>query len=534
MFGRRSLIALVALAAILHGVGISRSILPAQDGLKFLRVARTFQAGDWLDATRNSDQHPLYPALVASTEPLIRVFHGRNPDTWRIAAQVVAACASVLLLIPLHGLARVLFDERVADLAALGYVLLPLPMTIGHDTLGDSLALCAFLLSLRLGHGALTTPRWDLALGCGLAGGLGFLARPEVLIAPLAVGLTGIGLLLKRAEGVRSMRLAPRLAGLSIVFLAVVGSYALVKGEVSEKLALRLAASMGPAARTIRHEPQWLPPGLDDPRWDFSPKEEQARPVRRTLREVVEELALQWATNLGAILAFFAIWGVVRDGFVRKMLADGGEKPDAENVGRWLVALVLIPFTLVLARHEQRMGYLSDRHTLTLVALTLPWAAAGVFVCALRLADKLALRPRTARLAGLTLLALAVGTGVWLQCKPAHPSRWGHREAGNWLSRNARPGESVLDTRGWATFISGGPSYDYWHVRQAFTDSLLAYVVVGSDELCAPSRRGETLRAVLAYAGRPAAGFPARKGGREVGVWIYRFERPESWEGLSE
>ena len=534
MFRRRSLIAIVALAAILHVGGIRRSILPAQDGLKFLRVARVFQSGDWLDAIRNSDQHPLYPALVALTEPVIRVVHGRNPDTWRIAAQVVAAFASVLLLIPLHGLAKVLFDERVANLAALGYVLLPLPMTIGHDTLSDSLALCAFLVSLRLGYGALTSPRWDLALGCGLAAGFGFLARPEVLVAPMAVGLTGIVLLLRRAESPRNLVLTPRLAGLAIVFLAVVGSYALVKGEVSEKLALRQAAAIGPAAKTIRLKKQWLPPGLDDPRWDFSPKEERARPVRRTVGEVLEELALQWATNLGAILAFFAIWGIVRDGFVRKMVADGGETPDAENVGRWLVAMYLIPFTLVLARHELRMGYLSDRHTLTLVALALPWAAAGVFVCALRLAGKLALRPRTARIAGVVLLVLAVATGVRLQSKTAHPSRWGHREAGNWLARNAAPGEAVLDTRGWATFISGGPSYDYWHVRQAFTDSHLAYVVVGSEEILAPSRRAETLRAVLAYAGRPVAGFPARKGGHDVGVRIYRLEHPESWEGLIE
>ncbi len=534
MFGRRSLIAIVAFAAILHALGIARSIMPAQDGLKFLRVARTFQSGDWLDAIRNTDQHPLYPALVALTEPVIRVFHGRNPDTWRIAAQSVAACASLLLLLPLHGLAKALFDARVADLTVLGYVLLPLPMSIGHDTLSDSLALCAFLLALRLGYGALTAPRWDLALGCGLAAGFGFLARPEVLVAPMAVGLTGIVLFCRRFERSRSLILAPRLAGLAIVFLGVVGSYALVKGEVSEKLALRQAASIGPAAKSVRLKPQWLPKGLDDSRWNFAPKEEPARPVRRTMHEIVEELALQWATNLGSILAFFAIWGLARDRFIRRMVADGGDRPDDENVGRLLVAMYLIPFTLVLARHELRMGYLSDRHTLTLVALALPWAAAGVFVCARRLAGKLGLRARTAKIAGLALLTLAVGTGVRLQSKTAHPSRWGHREAGNWLAKHAGPKDAVLDTRGWATFIAGGPSYDYWHVRQAFTDSHLSYVVVGTDELNASSRRAATLRAVLAYAGQPVAGFPSRKGGHEIGVQIYRFEQPESWEGLIE
>jgi hypothetical protein len=90
----------------------------------------------------------------------------------------------------------------------------------------------------------------------------------------------------------------------------------------------------------------------------------------------------------------------------------------------------------------------------------------------------------------------------------------------------------VLDTRGWAAFVSERPSYDYWHVRQAFTDAHLAYIVVGTDELNAPSRRAATLRAVLAYAARPVAEFPERRDGHIAGVRVYRYERPESWEGL--
>ena len=68
------------------------------------------------------------------------------------------------------------------------------------------------------------------------------------------------------------------------------------------------------------------------------------------------------------------------------MIAGEGERPDPRNTGRVLVAVYLALFTLVLVRHELRMGYLSDRHTLTLVTLSLPWAAAGTFVCARGLA----------------------------------------------------------------------------------------------------------------------------------------------------
>jgi 4-amino-4-deoxy-L-arabinose transferase-like glycosyltransferase len=531
MAGRRGLYATLALAAALHAAGIARTSLPAQDGLKFIRVARAFQTQPWTDVVRGSDQHPLYPALVALAEPVVALVSGHSPTTWRITAQVVAAAASLALLFPLHGLTRRLFGPRVAGLAALGFVLLPLPMAVGHDTLSDSLALLCGLLALRLGLAALASGGWLPAVGCGVVAGFGYLTRPEVLVVPAAVVAAGAWRALRRMD-LTERHPRPQLAGLSIAFLVMVGSYALVKGEVSEKLALRGSAAVALKGPVERKAGQGLPPGLNDARWDFSPKEEPDSPPRRTVGEVVRSLWLQWAEGLGAILAFFALWGLVRDGAIRRVVATQTDRPDPDNVGRGLLAVYLGMFTLVLIRHELRMGYLSDRHVLTLVVLSLPWAAAGVFVCARGIAVTLGWGPRLSRGARAALLVAAVAAGVVFQAKPAHPSRWGHQAAGEWLSTHAKAGEAVLDTRGWAAFVSGLPAYDYWHVRQALTDSHLSYVVVGADELNAPSRRAATLRAVLAYAGQSAARFPLRKGGRDTGVWVYRFERPASWEGL--
>jgi Dolichyl-phosphate-mannose-protein mannosyltransferase len=548
-----NLVVIALLAATLHAAGIAAASLPAQDGLKFIRVARAFQTQPWADVVRGTDQHPLYPAFVAALEPAAALVAGHGPDTWRIAAQLVAAIAAVGLIWPLHGLARELFGLRVADLATLGFVLLPLPMAVGHDTLSDSLALAAFLVSLRLGLSLLRAGGWRAAIGCGLAAGLGFLARPEVLVAPVAVVAAGVWRSIRvstrredLAPGTRpdpsvpfvstpTRSLAPRLGGLAVVFLAMVGGYALVKGEVSEKLALRSATSLGPTVQRLRGArpvTNMLPLGLDDPRWDFSPKEEPARTPRRSVGEVAGDLVFHWSEGLGWILALFAVWGLVRDRTIRRRLAGGGPWPDADNAGRLLVLAYLVPFTLVLARHELTMGYLSHRHVLTLVMLSLPWAAAGVLVCAGRAAEVLRLGRRPAWVLATVAVALAVATGVTLQLRPSHQSRWGHRKAGEWLGAHAGPGEAVLDTRGWAAFVSGRPSYDYWHVRQALSDKNLAYVVAGDDELRSGSRRAATLRALLAYAAEPVAGFPDRRGGHGVGVHVYRYHRPESWEGL--
>jgi hypothetical protein len=185
-----------------------------------------------------------------------------------------------------------------------------------------------------------------------------------------------------------------------------------------------------------------------------------------------------------------------------------------------------------LLRHGTSLGYLSGRHTLALVAISTPWAAAGTFVCLRGLKVKLPWNPRVAGATGILGMSLVVGILVLYQLRPSHPTRWGHWAAGRWLAEHATPSDVVLDTRGWARFICGAPGYDYWHVRQALTDSRLSYVVVGHDELEAKSGRAKTLGSLLAYAATPVQEFPSFAGDQNVGVRIYRFHRPDSWEGI--
>jgi hypothetical protein len=127
------------------------------------------------------------------------------------------------------------------------------------------------------------------------------------------------------------------------------------------------------------------------------------------------------------------------------------------------------------------------------------------------------------------MLSLAIS--VQFHHQP-HSSRWGHGAAGRWLADHASKTDKVLDTRGWATFVSGRSGLDYWHVRQAIVDPDLSYIVVGEDERSAKSGRAETLRALLAYSAEPVAAFPEREGGTEVGVRVYRFRRPDDWRGM--
>lgn len=531
MAGRRFLVAVVLVAAVPHAISISRSVLPAQDGLKFIHVARQFQKDTWPDVIRGTDQHPLYPALIATVEPVIAAWRGSGPDSWRIAAQTVAALASLALLFPLFGLARSLFDARIAVMAVAIYVLLPVPAEVGHDTLSDSLGLLAILISLRLGSIALRTERWQPALAAGLAGGIGYLARPEAILAPAAVGLAWV-IIQARAVRFRNLSWAPAPAVLGLSALVLVGGYALVKGQVSEKLALRHGAAIGPQQIMVRSVPQLLPSGLHDKQLDFSAKEDSERtPVHSPLK-ALRWMAGEWWDQLCWGFAVMAVWGLVRQRFILG-LCRNRDLEDSGRCERLALGVFAAVYVMVLLRHATALGYLSGRHMIPLVAVSVPWAAAGTFVCLRGLGVKLPWSPRAAWAAALVGTAVVTMVLIVYQLRPSHPTRWGHWAAGQWLAQHAKPSEAVLDTRGWARFISQAPGYDYWHVRQALTDSHLSYVVVGHEELAASSARARTLDALLAYAAVPVADFPSFAGRRDVGVRIYRFHRPDSWEDFS-
>jgi len=530
MAGRRFLVAVVLLAAVLHGISIARSLLPAQDGLKFIRSARQFQNDPWPDVVRDTDQHPLYPALIAAVEPLFARLAGPGPDTWRIAAQAVAALASLLILFPLFGITRTIFDERIAGIAIAIYALLPVPAEVGHDTLSDSLGLLFVLVCLRWGADALRTSDWRPALAAGLAGGVGYLARPEVILAPAALGLAWVYVRMRAGDS-RALIAAGALPAMGLSALVFVGGYALIKGQVTEKLALRHAASLGSQQILIRSVPQLLPKGLNDARWDFSPKEESDRTLIRHPLRAVRWMVCEWWDELCWGFAIMAIWGLFRQRFIVKLCRDR-DPGDRGGSERLVLAVFGVVFALALLRHTAELGYLSGRHLLPLVVISVPWAGAGTFVCLRGLGVKLPWSRRTAWATCILASGLVILTLVVYQLRPSHPTRWGHWASGRWLAEHAGPSDLVLDTRGWARFIADAPGYDYWHVRQALTDSHLAYVVVGDEELEAKSSRARTLSALLAYAATPVQCFPVFVSDRNVGARIYRFHRPDSWEGL--
>jgi hypothetical protein len=293
--------------------------------------------------------------------------------------------------------------------------------------------------------------------------------------------------------------------------LGCVGAYAIAKGELSEKPAVRMGIGL-PA--TV--EASWTPPG-DAPRGldGLPPKEEGEGVEVDGVPAAAAEAALRWARLMGIGLAPLALVGA--------WLAPPG-------AGRRVLRLYVLLFSALVVRHAAVRGYLSSRHLMPLVVATLPWAAWRLARLGDRLAGWLRIEGRGRRVAALGALGLMLAAGLVTQAKPVHPTRWGHWAAGVWLRDTAAPGAAVLDTRGWAGFVSGLRVYDAWHVRQALTDGGLAYVVVEADELTAASERAGRLRAWLDANARPIRTFPRAEGATGVGVLVYAVDRAAARE----
>ncbi len=103
-----------------------------------------------------------------------------------------------------------------------------------------------------------------------------------------------------------------------------------------------------------------------------------------------------------------------------------------------------------------------------LVCASVPWAAAGSFVCARGIAVKRQWSPRFARNAGIAAGSLLVAASIVVQMQPNHLnhlSRWGHWARGNgW---RATPTD-----REWCSIRAAGP--DSCRVSRVTTTGMYA------------------------------------------------------------
>ncbi len=169
--GRIFALALLAAAAVRLFV-LARYYCINSDGVRYLRAAENFYNGD-IQSGLASYYPPGYPALIAVVYPLIH--------DWELTGQILSLLFGVLLLLPLYGIFRKVFDERVAllvgFLAAISPYLVLYSVHVRTESLYLFLSTTAIYLFLR----AIQEHRLTCYFSGGLVAGYAYLVRPEAI-----------------------------------------------------------------------------------------------------------------------------------------------------------------------------------------------------------------------------------------------------------------------------------------------------------------------------------------------------------------
>ena len=149
------------------------------DGVQYIHRARAIEAGDLRTAFQDSLN--IYPVILA-------VVHRVGID-WELAAALWGVTISSLVVLPLWGWLRRQFDDRVALVACLLYVVQPKMIEWSPEIMRDQTFWFLFALSIYWLYRAVTEVHYGYFLGTGAAITLASLARVEglFLLIPLVL-----------------------------------------------------------------------------------------------------------------------------------------------------------------------------------------------------------------------------------------------------------------------------------------------------------------------------------------------------------
>jgi hypothetical protein len=496
------LVILFLLAGVVRFWLIGHTEVTARDGVGFMRYAWQLKTQPWPAVLRENPHPPLYPlTILLVSYPVRWLLPGSETVLLQLSAQLTAALAGLLLIVPLYLLGRDLFDRRVGFWAALLFQCLPPGARVLSDALSEGvfllLAVTALWLALRaFREGGII--RFGLM---GLCSGLAYLARPEGVLIGLAIGAVLVG-----RQAWRPARWPWRrvlVCGTSLVLLAVTVAlpYMMVIGHFTNKT----------TGMSVLHA------GF----FSAHPEKVSGPSLKRQQGEAAPSLTLQAQISCGAVgtpslAALWAVWGPnSKDyGLLSRQawcLAAVGKEflrgfyyvawvPALWGLyrhwnrlrrvhGAWVIFLALLLDWLALWRVAYVVGYVAERHSLLTVMFGMPWAAAGVMDLGQHLAafwSRRTLWPRWGlilqsgpTLSGILLVALAVA-GLPKTLEPLHTNRAGYHAAGLWLAAHAQPDDQIMDPFCWAEYYAGQvlrrPSYDYPMSRPP------RYVVLGGSK----------------------------------------------------
>ncbi len=434
------LLALLAVAAAVHGWLVANTAVTARDSMGFARYALAL--GDptrpWPDTLREEAHPPGYPLAVLAAS---RLMPASGPPTEHIllAAQVASSVAGVLVVIPVYALGRRLFSRSAGFWAALLLQFLPVFARDTADGLSDGLFLLFAMSAVSCRVRAMDRARaWPWLLACGLLSGLAYLVRPEGAIVPLATAVT----LLPRIGKAGFARTLGALVAVAVGFAVPSAPYMATVGKFTNKNAMVEGTKRTDAVPPVAGVGVFA---------ETVPDPKELHTFLTTAKE-------WWKVGHYGV-AIYAVTGLL------VCLPRVWREPRF-----WLPVLYAAGQLAVVLALGVRKGYVSERHLLPVVAVGVLFAAGGLptgFALCTWVANKLRLPAVGRALAWKWWPQLTCAVLVALGVVPVlttrlHDDRGEHKKAGaalraeiDALPDEQKAGVVVIDHYQWCQFFSG-------------------------------------------------------------------------------
>jgi hypothetical protein len=491
-------------ASTLLGWLVARTDVFFADGLRYINQAKAIDQGAWAQGLVRSVDHPVYPISIAATHRLIG---GSAPRDWQTAAQVAAAGAGVLLVIPIYLVSAEVFGASSAWLACCLIYFLPFNGHVLADALSESTfllfwtwGLWSILRFLRTGR---LTWLWLVITFSVLA----YLTRPEGLI--LLVALVGALVLLSvgRSPGIPVAQRWWVIVVLAVGPVVAAAPFMFMKGGISTKPSMLRVLGLGnpaPAMAVERERP------LDR-------TQSAAKTVLLATRAMLR--AVEGATSLPLLV--LALLGIT-------------SRRSSPTGRRFFVLLGTILGLCILAmiRLHAMSGYCTPRHAMVVAWILIPASAAGLnrLAAALgRFAVRFVGQGMPAQKLESAIRAFILGCCVvrWAPATLAaiDPGLGGYRQAGEWLAASAHPGEALVDPKGFSIFYADKAGYTFATLGQGIHDPSVRWVVAHEALVYGPWDYSKAIRALVGDR-RPIRSFPAKTSRGVSKVYLYDLSRP--------
>ncbi len=404
-------VTILILTALCIGIFlIATTVVISKDSTIFIEYAKKLATSPTQTMIQEY-QHPGYPVLILAATKITGLFYkGSQLFLFIYSAQTAALFFRILTIIVLYLLGKELVGERLSFWAVLILIILPKPSEYGSDALSDWPNMFFIATGmLLLFYGAKYGKWWLFAL-TGLAGGMAYLIRPEgAQVIIYGVWWLILQLFWKKRI-ISKSGAALGLVSMIFIFLLIVSPYMKLKGAILPKKSIDMFSSIQQYDNDDIFQPGTFHAGI-------VPSE-----AGKAVFKIFE--------NIGDTLMWFFLVpylvGLVLFFKKKKLL-------DLEQF--FIISLIIINFPLMIWLYCAH-GYMSGRHTLTLVVFTIFFVTTGLQALAvlLNLNFSRGYQHTHRWFAILTIIGIAICIPKLFM--PLHSDKTAFRDAAQWLENN--------------------------------------------------------------------------------------------------